>query len=64
MNAYELASYLQAYVADKTDYDQDYLLFAAQGLILQADKIADLKTTVKFLENECKALREQVNEFQ
>ena len=50
MNAYELAEYLKAFVADKTDYDQDYLIHAAQVLILQAHEI--------------KALREQLIELQ
>ncbi len=50
MNAYELAEYLKAFVADKTDYDQDYLIYAAQVLILQAHEI--------------KALREQLIEAQ
>jgi hypothetical protein len=50
MNAYELAEYLKAFVADKTDYDQDYLIHAAQVLILQAHEI--------------KALREQLIEAQ
>jgi len=50
MNAYELAEYLKAFVADKTDYDQDYLIHAAQILILQAHEI--------------KALREQLIEAQ
>jgi len=62
MNAYGLAQHLQEYANDITDYDKDYTIHAAQLLILQADAIADLKTTVSFLENECKALREQVNE--
>jgi hypothetical protein len=64
MNAYELAEYLKAFIADKTDYDQDYLLNAAQILMFQAEKIADLQTTISFLEAECKALRKQINELQ
>ena len=49
MNAYELAEYLKAFVADKTDYDQDYLMYAAQVLILQTQEIY--------------ALRKQLNEL-
>jgi hypothetical protein len=60
MNAYELASYLKAFIADKTDYDQEYILNAAQVLLFQAEKIADLQTTVSFLEEETKALRKQL----
>jgi hypothetical protein len=63
MNAYGLAQHLQEYANDITDYDKDYTIHAAQVLILQADQIADLKTTVSFLESECKALRDQVNEL-
>jgi hypothetical protein len=54
MNAYELSEYLKAFVADKTDYDQDYLLHAAQVLILQAHE-------VKALIEQNNELREQLN---
>ena len=50
MNAYELAAYLKAYVEEITDYDKDYIIHAAQVLILQSHEI--------------KALREQLNELQ
>ena len=50
MNAYELAEYIKALVADKTNYNQNYLMYAAQILILQNQEIY--------------ALRKQLNEFQ
>lgn len=36
---------------------------AAKMLRMQYEKIADLQTTIKFLEEECKALRKQLNEI-
>lgn len=59
MNAYELAKELDACFT-KADWN---VLEAAAVLRQQADQIADLQTTISFLENECKALREQVNEL-
>ena len=37
-------------------------ILGAKMLIMQHDKIADLQTTISFLEKECAALREQLNE--
>jgi hypothetical protein len=59
MNANELADALQE---TEPYYSTDYKVFdkAATMLRQQFDQIADLKTTIKFLEEECKALRNQV----
>jgi hypothetical protein len=59
MNAYELADNLNKYAS----FNSAPLLFTKSANMLseQADQIADLKTTIKFLEEECKALRGQVN---
>ena len=58
MNANELADALQE---TEPYYSTDYKVFdkAATMLRQQFDQIADLKTTIKFLEEECKALRIQ-----
>jgi hypothetical protein len=62
MNAYELADALdwvcENHLVGIGDAD-----FKVTAIMLrhQADKIADLQTTIKFLEEECKALRGQVN---
>lgn len=58
MNAHELATELEACFT-KADWN---VLEAATVLRQQAEKIADLQTTVSFLEDECKSLRGQVNE--
>lgn len=55
MNAHELADYLQAFVADKTDYDSDYHTHASKLLILQADEIIALR---KQLISACNELME------
>jgi hypothetical protein len=64
MNAYELADELQGF--GFLENDLNFCPFQAQVdmLRMQAEKIADLQTTINFLENECKALRKQVNEAQ
>jgi hypothetical protein len=38
-------------------------ILGAKMLVMQHEKIADLQTTISFLEAECKALRGQVNEL-
>jgi hypothetical protein len=60
MNAYELADKLMSSLTMEYDCDK-YMEQAATMLRYQADQIADLQTTIKFLEEECKALRGQVN---
>jgi hypothetical protein len=57
-NAYKLADRLNRYAS----FNSAPLLFtkSANMLIEQAEKIADLQTTIKFLEEECKALRGQI----
>jgi hypothetical protein len=57
MNANELADYLDKCVVGN---DNDVYKQAVNMLRKQFDKIADLQTTIKFLEEECKALRIQV----
>jgi hypothetical protein len=57
MNANNLAVYLE----DITDSEESPYRQAATMLRQQFDQIADLQTTIKFLEEECKALRIQVN---
>jgi hypothetical protein len=65
MNANELADALdwvcENHLAGIGDAD-----FKATAIMLrqQFDRIADLKTTIKFLEEECKALRDQQAERQ
>ena len=56
MNSFDLASWLD------TCEKVEPVIFkvCAEKLRQQADKIADLQTTIKFLEEECKALREQL----
>ena len=56
MNANNLAVYLE----DITDSEESPYRQAATMLRQQFDQIADLQTTIKFLEEECKALRNQV----
>ena len=58
MNAYDLATYIENCITVEP------LIFKAiaKALREQADKAADLQTTVSFLEAECKALRGQLNE--
>ena len=58
MNANNLAVYLE----DITDSEESPYRQAATMLRQQFDQIADLQTTIKFLEEECKSLRGQVNE--
>jgi hypothetical protein len=60
MNAYELANNLNKYAS----FNSAPLLFTKSANMLseQADTIADLKTTIKFLEEECKTLRDQIND--
>jgi hypothetical protein len=43
MNAIALAQYLQEYANETTDFDKDYLLHAAQILVLQTEEIRVLK---------------------
>jgi hypothetical protein len=43
MNAIALAQYLQEYANETTDFDKDYLLHAAQILVLQTKEIRVLK---------------------
>jgi hypothetical protein len=62
MNAYELAKYLEIIKVGFTT--QNVCLQSATMLRVQAEKIADLQTTISFLESECKALRGQANELQ
>lgn len=60
MNAYELADKLQLDKARALSYVAA-VVDSADMLRQQAEQIADLQTTVSFLEEECKALRGQVN---
>lgn len=61
INAYELADYLDNNVEAMLFTEQSKLDETAVMLRHQADRIADLQTTIKFLEEECKSLRSQVN---
>ena len=58
MNANEIANGLDEY--NKDGFPVYIVDKAALMLRQQFDTIADLKTTIKFLEEECKALRNQV----
>jgi predicted house-cleaning noncanonical NTP pyrophosphatase (MazG superfamily) len=58
MNANELANKLMSNLTMEYDCDK-YMEQAATMLRQQFDTIADLQTTIKFLEEECKALRNQ-----
>ena len=58
MNANEIASGLDEY--NKDGFPVLIVDKAALMLRQQFDTIADLKTTIKFLEEECKSLRNQV----
>ncbi len=60
MNANELADYLDKCVVGN---DNDVYKQAVNMLRKQFDKIADLQTTIKFLEEECKTLRNQINDI-
>jgi O-succinylbenzoate synthase len=60
MTAYELADLMIQFDSGRVwEHAQEI----ASTLRQQADKIADLQTTINFLEDECKALRGQVNEL-
>jgi predicted house-cleaning noncanonical NTP pyrophosphatase (MazG superfamily) len=59
MNANEIANKLMSNLTMEYDCDK-YMEQAAAMLRQQFDTIADLQTTIKFLEEECKALRNQV----
>jgi hypothetical protein len=61
MNANELADKLESFWLTKND---DLLVESVTMLRQQFDTIADLQTTIKFLEEECKALRNQQAERQ
>lgn len=55
INAYELADYLEV--------SPNMTVFKGAAMLRhQADQIADLQTTIKFLEEECKSLRSQLND--
>lgn len=56
MNSFDLAAWLD----DCQQVEPVIFKVCAQKLRQQADKIADQQTTIKFLEEECKALREQL----
>jgi hypothetical protein len=58
MNANEIANGLDEY--NKDGFPVYIVDKAALMLRQQFDTIADLQTTIKFLEEECKALRNQV----
>ena len=58
MNSYDLAAWIEQYSAVENN---PIMQAIAKKLRYQHDQIADLQTTVKFLEAECKALRGQVN---
>jgi hypothetical protein len=58
MNANDLSAELDEY--NKDGFPVLIVDKAALMLRQQFDTIADLKTTIKFLEEECKALRSQV----
>jgi hypothetical protein len=57
MNAFEMADLMIQFDSGRV---WEHANEIATMLRTQADKIADLQTTINFLENECKALREQV----
>jgi hypothetical protein len=59
MNANELANALDEY--NKDGFPVYIVEKAVFKLRQQFDQIADLQTTIKFLEEECKTLRGQVN---
>ena len=60
MNANEIANALDEY--NKDGFPVYIVEKAVFKLRQQFDQIADLQTTIKFLEEECKSLRGQVNE--
>jgi hypothetical protein len=59
MNAYDLAAWIEEYSAVSGE-NSPIMLAIAKKLRYQYDLIGDSKTTVKFLEEECKALRKQL----
>jgi len=61
MDAIKLADSLQLEKARSLSYVA-VVVDSAVMLRQQADKIADLETTIKFLQEECVALRSQLNE--
>jgi hypothetical protein len=58
MNAYELADSIDITLGKNVDVLN--ILKAVVVLREQADQLADLQTTIKFLEEECKVLRIQI----
>ena len=62
MNSYDLAAWLDEY---SFLHDSEKAIFnvISKKLRYQTDKIADLQTTIRFLEEECKAMRKQANEL-
>ena len=62
MNSYDLAAWIEQY-ADSASFNGNIFQIISKKLRYQADKIADLQTTVKFLEEECKAMRKQANDI-
>ncbi len=58
MNANELADKLE-----QGHWESGTREKSATMLRQQFDTIADLKTTIKFLEEECKTLRNQINDI-
>ena len=59
MNAYDLAAWVDQFIEINGE-NTPIMQVIAKKLRYQHDQIADLQTTVKFLEEECKALRKQL----
>ena len=58
MNAHQLADELHLISSQRKDLLDKSVVLIRQ----QAEQIADQETTIKFLQEECAALREQLNE--